>query len=138
MSGSAAGTDPGAEDPERADVMLDPSAVAAPEDRDFRRGNINFDFLPETHHRPRAVPEGDRREGRRRGKRGLFNRGRPARPVGRMLQTFWAAGAVVSICLVMGLSLWDGPALRILFLPVPLFAGMWCLMMLLLFRARPS
>ena len=109
-----------------------------PEDRDFRRGNINFDFLPETHHRPRAVAEGDRREGRRRGKRGLFNRGRPVRPIGRTITLLWVAGAVLSVGLVVALSVWNGPPFRVLFLPVPLFLGMWCLMMLLLLRARPS
>lgn len=114
------------------------TAPPDPEDRDFRRGNINFDFLPETHHRPRAIDEGDRRGGRRRGKRGLFNRGRPVRSIGRTITALWSLGALLSVGAVVGLTVWDGPPIRVLFLPVPLFLGMWCLMMLLLFRARPS
>ncbi len=118
--------------------MSSPLEPPPTDEGDFRRGNINFDFLPETHHRRRAAPEGDRRGGRRRGKRGLFNRGRPLRPVSTWTTLLWSVGALASVACVAFLGFWNGPPARILFVPIPLISASWCLMMLLLLRARPS
>lgn len=137
-AGDGAGKSESSAGESSATISDSDAAAYADQSGDFRRGNINFDFLPETHHRKRAVDEGDRRQGRRRGKRGMFNRGRNSSPVRAWVTVAWAALALGCIAGVVLLTALDGPPARLLVLPIPIFAGMWSLMMLTLLRARPS
>ena len=115
--------------------------------RDFRRGNINFDFLqPDDEDGAAAlVYEGDdRRTGRREGKRGLFNRGRPSQPIGAWQLWAWlglfllsGAGAGFLIYQVFWGLAGGGSVLLLLLLPFLLASLFWSLLMLVLLKARP-
>ena len=109
--------------------------------RALRRGNINFEFLD-----PRAageategeaVPRTERRSGERKDKRGLFNRGRPARPVTRTSQFFWAVLGALSVAGMTTTFLYADSVIYLLGLPVFVASFFWSLMMLALFAARP-
>jgi hypothetical protein len=108
--------------------------------RDFRKGNINFDFLqPEGDGiERRTEPRGpDRRAGQREGKRGLFNRGRPPRPVGWMHVSAWAALLTVSVVATLWIVVLGDSVLWLLLLPFALSTGLWSVIMLVLFQSRP-
>lgn len=108
--------------------------------RDFRRGNINFDFLLPADER--AVPEDytgeDRRGGKREGKRGLFNRGRPQRPVGTMQIVGWGFLMLFSVAGFVAIVLFGESIILLLFLPLFLLLFLWSLVMIVLFKARPG
>ncbi len=106
----------------------------------FRRGNINFDFLqPDS--QSREIEEEDlrseRRTNSRQGKRGLFNRGRPSRPVSRSQVYLWAALFGVSAGLIFVLFFSGRSILLLLGLPVLFGTLLWSVIMLTLFLARP-
>lgn len=109
--------------------------------RDFRRGNINFDFL-----QPEGFPEGagetrepfvERRGGKREGKRGLFDRGRPPRPAGRLMLVAWGALFAASLAGAVALFILQRHSIWTLFFPFTLAIGVWSLIMLALLKARP-
>lgn len=108
--------------------------------RDFRKGNINFDFLQpeggriERRHEHRGP---DRRAGERDGKRGLFNRGRPPRPVGWFLITAWVAICLASSAATAWIVVLGDSVLWLLLLPFALSTGLWSVVMLILFKGRP-
>jgi hypothetical protein len=108
--------------------------------RDFRKGNINFDFLqpegtlPDRRRDPRAS---DRRAGEREGKRGLFNRGRPPRPVGWVHVGLWSVLLAFSALATGWIVILGQSVLWLLLLPFALSTGLWSLVMLLLIKARP-
>lgn len=105
----------------------------------FRRGNINFDFLqPDS--TPREIAEEERSERRtnsRQGKRGLFNRGRPSRPISRAQVYVWAALFGLSVTLVLVLFFSGKSILLLLGLPILFGTTLWSVIMLTLFLARP-
>lgn len=108
--------------------------------RDFRKGNINFDFLqPEggTTERRQGHRGPDRRAGEREGKRGLFNRGRQPRPVGWGLVSAWAALLLGSAAATAWIVVFANSVLWLLFLPFALSMGLWSVIMLVLFHNRP-
>ncbi|MBL8020926.1 MAG: hypothetical protein JNM27_14745 [Leptospirales bacterium] len=107
-------------------------------ERAFRRGNINFDFLqPGQEDHAHAQTAQERRGGSRQGKRGLFNRGRPARPVGRLQIYAWATVCALS-ALGLGSVFVVGKSLALLLALPLLFGGfLWSIIMLTLFLARP-
>ena len=108
--------------------------------RDFRKGNINFDFLqPEGEFidRRQSHRGPDRRAGEREGKRGLFNRGRPPRPVGWLQIIFWSALLIISTAATLWIFLLGNSVLWLLLLPFALSTGLWSVIMLILFKARP-
>ncbi len=108
--------------------------------RDFRKGNINFDFLqpadggPERRERVRGP---DRRSGQREGKRGLFNRGRPPRPVGWLLVSAWVGLLLASTAATLWIVVLGDSVLWLLLLPFALSTGLWSVIMLALFQSRP-
>lgn len=109
--------------------------------RDFRRGNINFDFLqPEGEAQAvasQAEPFVERRGAQREGKRGLFNRGRSPRPITRWHFFGWGASLALSIGLGLWIVIWRPSLLWYLLLPMVMAGGFWSLIMLALFKARP-
>lgn len=135
------------ETPHQTPSSSSPAARSKPTDyqqsavrRDFRKGNINFDFLqPEgapgerrsTHRGP------DRRSGVREGKRGLFNRGRTPRPVGWGLISAWAALLFGCCAATAWIVAFADSVLWLLFLPFALSIGLWSVIMLVLFHNRP-
>ncbi|MCR9145211.1 MAG: hypothetical protein NXI24_23435 [bacterium] len=108
--------------------------------RDFRKGNINFDFLqPEGSGvgRRSSARGPDRRSGEREGKRGLFNRGRPPRPVGWLHVSAWSALLVGSAAATIWIIVLGDSVLWLLLLPFALSTGLWSVIMLALFQSRP-
>ena len=105
---------------------------------DFRRGNINFDFLqPEVRRRTEAENRArDRRGGRREGKRGLFKRGRPPSPVGPLQTVAWALVFFVSIVAMVWVFM-SSSIVWLLLVPLLVATTLWSLLMLALFKARP-
>lgn len=108
--------------------------------RDFRKGNINFDFLQpeggpierrEEHRGP------DRRSGQREGKRGLFDRGRPPRPVGWLHVAAWAILLLAALSATLWIVVLGDSVLWLLLLPFALSTGLWSVIMLVLFKGRP-
>jgi len=122
--------------PSPGDPHITPKKV-----EEFKKGNINFDFLqPEGESRTEeTLPfQSERRAGTREGKRGLFNRGRKVRPMGPLSLLGW--GALVVLC-VGGIvaSFWIvAPLLKLLLLPVLFLGALGGLVMLALIQARPG
>lgn len=112
--------------------------IEASVERAFRRGNINFDFLqPGAAEQLEAQTAQERRGGSRQGKRGLFNRGRPARPVGKIQVYAWALVCALS-AVGLGSVFIVGKSLALLLALPLLFGGfLWSIIMLTLFLARP-
>ena len=108
---------------------------------EFKKGNINFDFLqPEGESRTsESQPfQSERRSQAREGKRGLFNRGRRVRPIGPLSLAFWGLLVVVCIGGIAG-SFWlAAPLLKLLLLPVLSLGALGGLIMLALIQARPG
>lgn len=108
--------------------------------RDFRKGNINFDFLQPEQKIFDRRSEGrgpDRRSGKREGKRGLFNRGRPPQPVGLLQIVLWACLLVVSVVGAVWIVFLGESLIMLLMLPFALAMACWSLLMVVLFQARP-
>ncbi|MCC5816651.1 MAG: hypothetical protein JJT78_18015 [Leptospira sp.] len=107
-------------------------------EKSFRKGNINFDFLQ---------PEGDsivhfekgelnRRTNDRQGKRGLFNRGRPARPFKRIHLVMAILFCLVQIALLVGVA-FSNHFIWLLFVPIILTFFLGSLIMVTLLLVRP-
>ena len=108
--------------------------------RDFRKGNINFDFLqPEDRHFTKnKIPlQEERRNTQREGKRGLFNRGRPPRPVSTIQTLSWAVLFFTALVFIVWIIIFGESIIWLLALPVTLASLLWSLIMLALFKARP-
>ena len=108
---------------------------------EFKKGNINFDFLqPEGESRTEeALPfQSERRNTTREGKRGLFNRGRKVRPMGPLSLVFWRV--LVLFCLGgIAASFWiAAPLLKLLLLPLLSLGALGGMIMLALIQARPG
>jgi len=107
-------------------------------ERTLRKGNINFDFLqPEdSKHAKSESSVSNRRAESRQGKRGLFNRGRPARPfkrsqlIGTILFCIFQVVAFVAICLSSN-YLW------LLFIPIVLTLFLGSLIMVTILLVQP-
>ncbi|MCG9876046.1 MAG: hypothetical protein MH321_14815 [Leptospiraceae bacterium] len=107
-------------------------------ERTLRKGNINFDFLqPEdSKHAKSESTASNRRAGSRQGKRGLFNRGRPARPfkkshlIATILFCITQIIAFISICLSSNF-IW------LLFIPIVLTLFLGSLIMVTILLVRP-
>lgn len=123
------------------DLPLEDPTVTPEKVREFKRGNINFDFLqPEGSIAPSTSipPQIDRRGTGREGKRGLFNRGREARPVGA-----WhiAGFSLLFLACISGIALafWSGQSILLLLLtPLLALGAAWSMLMLILFKVRPG
>ncbi|MCB1172193.1 MAG: hypothetical protein KDK39_01450 [Leptospiraceae bacterium] len=115
--------------------------ITADKVREFRRGNINFDFLqPDgaSLEYEQTEPALDRRTRQREGKRGLFNRGRRLHRIGPLVKYFWLLGCLlclggIIVSLVLHLSLWP-----LVTIPVFGLGALFSLMMFVLIQARPS
>ncbi|MCE9596525.1 MAG: hypothetical protein K8S54_01025 [Spirochaetia bacterium] len=112
--------------------------IEASVERAFRRGNINFDFLqPGAGEQQEEQTAQERRGTSRSGKRGLFNRGRPSRPVGKIQIYLWGL-VCLSSALGLGSVFIVGKSLALLLALPLLFGGfLWSIIMLTLFLARP-
>lgn len=118
----------------------DNNAAEANVRRTLRRGNINFEFLnPREAAEARAREEKavERRQDERKDKRGLFNRGRPPRPITRFSMAFWGALSVASVCGLAGIFVYAESVIWLLGLPLFVATFFWSLVMLALFAARP-
>jgi hypothetical protein len=113
-------------------------AIDANLEKSFRKGNINFDFLQ---------PEGDsivhlekgasnRRSNDRQGKRGLFNRGRPARPFKRIHLVIAVLFCILQIVLLVGIA-FSNHFIWLLFVPMILTFFLGSLIMVTLLLVRP-
>ena len=106
----------------------------------FRRGNINFDFLNPASiagEEDEGIPQTERRTNSRQGKRGLFNRGRPSKPVSRAQVYAWAALCLGSLGGILGLFFTGKSVLLLLGLPLLFSTFLWSVIMITLFLARP-
>ena len=106
----------------------------------FRRGNINFDFLnpaSTTGQEDENLPQVERRTNSRQGKRGLFNRGRPSRPVSRLQVYGWAGLCAGSLGGILALFFAGKSVLLLLGLPLLFSTFLWSVIMITLFLARP-
>ncbi len=107
--------------------------------RAFRKGNINFDFLrpEERHEEASEVKLSERRQGRREGKRGMFNRGRLMHPVGPVWILVWGLLMVVSTTCIVWIFLLGRSAVWLLTVPFLLAMILWSMIMIALLKARP-
>lgn len=106
--------------------------------KSFRKGNINFDFLQPIDKSIQEIALGqERRSTRREGKRGLFNRGRMIRPVGRPLKLLWLAILLGSGFGLGSIFFLGKTILLLLLFPFLVSVFLWSLIMILLFQARP-
>lgn len=105
----------------------------------FRRGNINFDFLnpASLSGEEEDTPRIERRNNSRQGKRGLFNRGRPSRPVSRKQVYAWIGLGAVSLTGLLATFFAGKSVLLLLALPLLLSSFLWSVIMITLFLARP-
>lgn len=107
-------------------------------ERSLRKGNINFDFLQPEDNKNRKADSADlnRRASSRQGKRGLFNRGRPARPfkkihlVGTVLFCIFQIFAFIGICI-------SNNYILLLFIPIVLTLFLGSLIMVTILLIRP-
>lgn len=106
-------------------------------ERQFRRGNINFDFLNpvQPHEQPKPFTN-DRRREARTGKRGIFNRGRPPKVISAWYSIFAfvaLTGSIIALRLV-----WLSDHYIALFaIPFLLSMALASLIVFGLFLARP-
>lgn len=104
----------------------------------LEQGNINFDFLnpdaPVTAENEAAGEE--RRSTQRQGKRGLFNRGRPIKPVTRLQIAGWITILLISAFSLVAV-LFSTSVLWLLILPVVIAVFIWSLMMVPLVLSKP-
>lgn len=126
-----------------------PSAAGATEEaldateenvrRSLRRGNINFEFLnPREAAAASPAPETvERRRSERKDKRGLFNRGRPPRPVTHLSMLVWGLLLLVSAAGLVWVFAYGESVFWLLGLPLLVASGCWSLFMLALFAGRP-
>lgn len=106
----------------------------------FRRGNINFDFLNPASiagEEDESLPQVERRNNQRLGKRGLFNRGRPSKPVSRVQVYGWLALCSGSLGGILALFFTGKSVLLLLGLPLLFSTFLWSVIMITLFMARP-
>lgn len=106
----------------------------------FRRGNINFDFLNPASiagDEDESLPQVERRNNQRLGKRGLFNRGRPSKPVSRLQVYAWAGLCAGSLGGILTLFFTGKSVLLLLGLPLLFSTFLWSVIMITLFLARP-
>lgn len=110
--------------------MADRSGSQKGSSRSLQKGNVNFDFL-----QPGA--EGDEGDGTVGDKRGIFFRGRDARPLSRARLAGWMALFAVSSLTLLWSALYGVSALWLLLFPVLVLTMLWSVTMLALLYARP-
>ncbi|MBI3394997.1 MAG: hypothetical protein HY042_04105 [Spirochaetia bacterium] len=118
------------------------SSIESSVARAFRKGNINFDFLqPDdggvTAPEDTEAESAERRGEMRHGKRGLFNRGRPASPVKKGHVYLWISLTGASAFLLGTLFAIGKSVILLLAVPVLVSTLLWSLVMITLFLARP-
>ena len=126
--------------PARDEIPEDDHVSEANLRRTLRRGNINFEFLDhrdQTEQSDRRSEPRERRRGERKDKRGLFNRGRPPRPITRLSISLWGLLCATSAAGLGSTFVFADSLLWLLGLPVLLGSFLWSLVMLALFAARP-
>lgn len=133
-------------DEENSEFPPDEHTAAGAARRDFRRGNINFDFLQPEERRqakPSAIPDRgisvspQQSSGAVLSKRGMFERIRPGRPVGISQIFLWAIIFLGSILTAIWIVILGHSLLWLLALPLLFSSAIWSLLMLALFAARP-
>ena len=127
-------------DQEPQNLQADPH-VSQSKVREFKRGNINFDFLQpvdELHASENVAIDQERRNNSRDGKRGLFNRGRRINPVGKKTIFLWSTIFVISIGALSWSLIAGESILQLLLLPLLFLSAIGSLMMIVLFKARPG
>lgn len=126
--------------PKNVPIESDPH-VTQSKVKEFKRGNINFDFLqPDEEFKisNAQVRLEERRDQSRDGKRGLFNRGRTINPVGKVAVFVWYSIFVLSLAGLTWSIFTGNTILHLLVIPMLSLSSIGSLMMIALFKARPG
>lgn len=123
--------------PQREQKAHAESSLAQRVERQFRRGNINFDFLNPVQPQETSQPwQNDRRKEVRTGKRGIFNRGRAPKVISAWYSVFAFAALAASVVALR--LVWLSDHYMALFaIPFLLSVALAALIVFGLFLARP-